>query len=190
MTRRPFDPGELDEPVASGEKAVSELERYAMTSDTDAPHGLSDRIMAAIEHEPTPRRGFLAWLANPTPGGGGAGRFLRVGAVAATLVLAVAGALFAGQLADIVRNVGASPSPTPSVSASPSVAPSNTPQPSLSDAASPSATPEASDDHGGSGATAQPTAQQTAKATAEEDETKTPRPSATASPSPTPTETP
>lgn len=193
MTRRPFDPGELDEPLASGEGTISELERYAMTSDTDAPNGLSERIMAAIEHEPAPRRGFLGWLASPSPTGRGVGRFARVGAVAATLVLAVAGALFAGQLADIVRNVGTGPSQTPSIAPSPSNLPSTTPGTSLSDAASPSATPKASDDHGGSGgATTQPTPQQTANPTPDTaQETQTPRPSATAtataSPSATPT---
>lgn len=193
MSRRPFDPSELDEPMAPGDQTITELERYAMTSDSDAPHGLSDRIMAAIEGEPAPRRGFFAWLSSPASGGGAAGRFLRVGAVAATLVLAVAGALFAGQLADLVRDVGGSPSPTQSVAPSPSQVPSTTPIPSLSDAASPSQTPEASDDHGGSGgATAQPTPQQTANATPEDtaEETKTPRPSATATASPSPTPTP
>ena len=195
MTRRPFDPRELDEPLASGDQGIGELERYAMTSDTDAPHGLADRVMAVIEREPAPRRGFFAWLVSPVPAGGGAGRFLRVGAVAATLVLAVAGALFAGQLADLVRDVGSSPSPTQTVSPSPSNPPSPTPIPSLSDAASPSATPEASDDHGGeTSATAQPTPQHTANATPEDtaEETGTPRPSATAtaSPSATPTQTP
>jgi hypothetical protein len=191
MTRRPFHPDELDELLAQGDPSIAELERYAIASDADAPHGLSERVMAAVEREPAPRRGFLAWLASPASAGGG-GRFVRVGAVAATLVLAVAGALFAGQLADMVRNVGGSPSPTPSASPSPSIPASSTPVPSLSEVASPSATPEASDDHGGSGATAQPTPAQTANATPEDtaEETQTPRPSATATPSPTPTQTP
>jgi negative regulator of sigma E activity len=194
MTRRPFEPGELDEPLAYADRAITELERYVMTSDTDAPPDLSDRIMAAVEREPAPHRGFFAWLASPAAGDGGAGRLLRVGAVAATLVLAVAGALFAGQLADIVRNVGGPTSPSPSVSPSPSFPASTTPGPSLSEAATPSATPEASDDHGGAAPTGQPTPQQTANATPEDtaEETKTPRPSATAtaSPSATPTQTP
>lgn len=195
MSRRQFDPDELDQPSAAADRAVPELERYAMESDADAPHGLSDRVMAAIEHEPAPRRGFLAWLASPSPTGG-AGRFVRIGAVAATLVLAVAGALFAGQLADLVRDVGDGPSPTPAVSPSPSASPSASPSRSSSEAPSPSGTPEASDDHGGSGEgqTAQPTAQLTPAGMPEDtpDETGTPRPSATAtaSPSPTPTEIP
>ena len=197
MSRRPFDPEELDRRVTSEEGAITELERYAMASDSDAPRGLSERIMAAIEEEPAPRRGFLAWLTGPVSPGSGPGRFVRVGAVAATLVLAVAGALFAGQLADLVRDIGSGDaSPTPTVSPSPSGAPSSLPSPSLSEAPTPSATPEASDDHGGSGGlpTAQPTPPQTAAATPEDllEETTTPRPSATAtaSPSATPTQTP
>ena len=188
MTRRPFRPDELDDSRAPGDPTIAELERYVTASDADTPHGLSDRVMAAIEREPTPRRGFLAWLSSPGSTGGG-GRFRRVGAVAATLVLAVAGALFAGQLADLVRDVGNGPSPTPSVSPSPSIAPSTTPLPSLSEPPSPSATPQTSDDHGGSGATAQPTPQQTANATPADtaEETKTPRPSATATASPSAT---
>jgi len=192
MTRRPFRPGELDDPRAPGDPTIAELEGYVTASDADAPHGLSDRVMAAVEREPTPRRGFFAWLSGAASAGGG--RFPRVAAVAATLVLAVAGALFAGQLADLARDVGNGPSATPSASPSPSIAPSTTLIPSLSEPASPSATPETSDDHGGSGATAQPTPQQTANATPPDtaEETTTPRPSATATASPTatPTETP
>ena len=197
MTRRPFDPEELDHSATSEEGAITELQRYAMASDTDAPRGLSERIMAAIEQEPAPRRGFLAWLTGTASPGTGPGRFVRVGAIAATLVLAVAGALFAGQLADLIRDVGSGDaSPTPTVSPSPSGTPSSMPSPSLSEAPTPSATPEGSDDHGGSGGlpTAQPTPPQTAAATAQDtpEETKTPRPSptSTASPSATPTQTP
>lgn len=195
MSRRPFDHDELDEQTVFDDQAISELERYAMASDADAPHGLSERIMAAIEHEPAPRRGLLAWLIGTASQGAGPARLVRVGAIAATLVLAVAGALFAGQLADLVRDVGSGDaSPTPTVSPSPSVAPSSMPSPSLSEEPSPTATPEASDDNGGTGdlPTAQPTAQQTANPTPEgtAEEMETPRPSATPSPSATPTPTP
>jgi hypothetical protein len=193
MSPRHFDPDELDHPSAAADRAITELERYAMASDADAPRGLSDRVMAAIEHEPAPRRGFLAWLTSPSPAGG-PGRFVRMGAVAATLVLAVAGALFAGQLADLVRDVGNGPSPTPSVFPSPSVSPSALPSPSSSETPSPSGTPEASDDHGGSGEeeTAEPAAQLTPDETPDDtlEESRTPRPSATASPTATPTENP
>lgn len=196
MSRRPFDPNELDQPAASTDRAIPELERYAMDSDADGPPGLSDRVMAAIEQEPAPRRGFLAWLTTPPSSGGEPGRFIRVGAVAATLVLAVAGALFAGQLADLIRNVGSDATPTPSVAPSTSGSPSISPSPSLRVEPSPSPTPEGSDDHGGSGElpTAQPTpppiAAATPEDTPEESKTASPSPTATASPSPTPTQTP
>ena len=189
MNPRHSGPDELDQPSAAAEGAIRELERYAMTADADAPRGLSDRVMAAIEHEPAPRRGFVAWLMSPSPTGG-ARRFVRIGAVAATLVLAVAGALFAGRLADLVRDVGDGPSPTPSVLPLPSGTPSVEPSPSATELPSPSGTPEGSDDHGGLGEeeTAEPTAQATADETPDDtpEETRTPRPSATASPTETP----
>lgn len=172
MSRRPFDPSELDQPSADAERSITELERYAAATATDPPRDFETRVMAAIEREPTPRRGFLAWLLTPAAGSG-IGRVARVGALAATLVLAVAGALFVGQLADLVRNVG-SGSPTPTVSPSPSSSPSVTPSPSLSPLPSPSGSPESS------GASPQGTANGTPGGT------KTPRPSA----SPTATETP
>jgi hypothetical protein len=185
MTRRPFDPVELDDAVASGDHAVSELERYAMTSDSDAPHGLSERIMAAVEREYTPRRGLFGWLPSPSSGGG-TGRLLRVGALAATLVLAVAGALYAGQLAGLLRHVGGEPTPTESVSPPATLPESTTPAPSPSIVPSPSGTPESSDDNGGSaeGPTAVPTPHEDGGG----DESETPRPSPTASPTATPSQ--
>jgi hypothetical protein len=186
MSRQPFDPDEVDRPTADVDRSVNELQRYAMTSDADAPRGLSDRIMAAVEREPAPRRGFLAWLATLSSTGSGPGRFVRAGAIAATLVLAVAGALFAGQLADLVRDVGGNVTQTPSVSPSPSETQSTSPSPSPSIEPTPSATPEGPDDHGGSGdaPTAQPTPDETHDGTPEEtpEESMTPRPSPTATP--------
>jgi hypothetical protein len=192
MSRRPFDPNELDQPASDADSAIRELQHYAMTTDADGPRGLSDRIMASIEQEPTPRRGLLAWLTASSPGGG-PGRFVRFGAVAATLVLAVAGALFAGQLADLVRDVGADRTPTPSLSPSPSEAPSLSPVPSSSVAPSPLATPDGSDDNGGVAPTMVPSTPLPETANPEDTpEESTPRPSATATASPTstPTETP
>jgi hypothetical protein len=188
MSRHPFEPGELDQTAADLDRPVKELERFAMTSDADAPRGLSDRIMAAIEGEPAPRRGFLAWLGAPSSTGGGPRRLLRVGALAATLVLAVAGALFAGQLADLVRDVGGNATPTPSVSPSPSETQSTSPSPSPTIEPTPSATPEGSDDHGGSGAapTALPTPAETPGDASEETITPRPSPAVTASPTQTP----
>ena len=189
MSPRHLDPDELAQPSGAAEQATRELERYAMAADADAPRGLADRVMAAIEHEPAPRRGFFAWLSSPSAAGG-AGRFVRIAAVAATLVLAVAGALFAGRLADLVRDVGDGPSPTPSVSPLSSRTPSAMPSPSASEPPSPTGTPEASDDHGGSGEeeTAKPAVQPTPEETPDDtpEETRTPRPSATASPTATP----
>jgi hypothetical protein len=185
MTRRPFDPVELDDAVALGDPAIDELERYATTTDTHAPPGLSERIMAAVEHEPSPRRGLFAWLALPSSGGG-AGRLLRISAVAATLVLAVAGALYAGQLAGLIRNVGGEPTPTESVSPPATSPESITPAPSPSMVPTPSGKPEASDDNGGSaeGPTAVPTPHEDGGG----EESNTPRPSPTASPTATPSE--
>jgi hypothetical protein len=188
MSRRRFDPRELDEPPTDGDRSVAELQRYAMTTDADAPGGLADRVMAAIEREPAPRRGFLAWLTSPSPVDGGQRNLVRVTALAATLVLAVAAALYAGQLADLVRTVGAHATPTPSVAPSPSQAPSVTPVPSPSVAPSPSSTPEASDDHGGAGQllTPVPTPHETPGGTPEETKTPRPSPTVTATPSATP----
>lgn len=185
MSRRPFDPSELDKPSADAERAITDLEGYVTSTAADVPRDFETRVMAAIDREPTPRRGFLAWLLTPPATGGGLGQFARVGALAATLVLAVAGALFAGQLADIVRNVG-SGSPTPTVSPSPSSSESVVPSPSLSPLPSASGSPEASGQS--PQASPQGTAHETPEATDQETPggTKTPRPSA----SPTVQETP
>jgi hypothetical protein len=191
MSRRPFDHEELDQPSRDADRSAAELERYAMTADADAPSGLTNRVMAAVEQESAPRRGFLAWLGSPFAGIG-PGRLMRVGVVAATLVLAVAGALFGGRLAELVRDVGGNGTPTPSVSSSPAETNSVSPVPSPSAAPSSSATPETSNDNGGSGGlqTPLPTAHETLNGTPEdtpeEPTTARPSPTVTASPSPTP----
>jgi hypothetical protein len=194
MSLRPFDPGELDQPAPDLDRAVSELESYVATTATDAPRGFEDRVMAAVEREPAPRRGFLAWLLVPPASGGGLGRFARAGALAATLVLAVAGALFAGQLADIVRNVGTGGSPTPSVSPSPleSVAPTLSTSPGLTSSPSPDVSEGASETpkpSGTAGASEQETPEPTAIETPKASTTPRPSPTITPSPSPTPTQT-
>jgi hypothetical protein len=189
MSRRPFDRDELDQRSGDAERSVVDLQRYAMTTDADPPHGLADRIMAAVEHEPAPRRGFLSLLFSP-PAGRGPARFVRAGALAATLVLAVAGALFAGQLAGLLRDVGGNATPTPLVLPSSTEPPSVTPAPSPSIEPSPSATPAPSGD-GGSGSTpgGVSTPHETPKGTPEDtvEGSQTPRPSPTVTASPTAT---
>lgn len=191
MTRRPFNPDELDRPSDGADRTIAELESYLADTATGAPRGLEQRVMAAIEHEPAPRRGSLAWLLTPSGSSAGMRRFARAGLLAATLVVAVAGALFAGQLADLVRNVG-SGSPTPVESVSPAPSESLLPSPTTSPEATSSGSPEASENAQGSpGATGTPDASEneTPDASPEEtaEESKTPRPSATASPGATPT---
>jgi hypothetical protein len=183
MTRRPFDPSELDQRGGDAGHSISELESYLADTATGVPRGLEERVMAAVELEPAPHRGLLAWLLTPPASGAGIRRFARAGLLAAALVLAVAGALFAGQLADLLRNVG-SGSPTPIESVSPTPAPSvhasSTPTVEPSPAASPDGSqdahqsPEASGTPGGTEA-------ETPDASPEDSaaEAKSPRPSDT-----------
>jgi hypothetical protein len=190
MTRRPFDPNELDQPSTEADRAVAGLESYLADTATRPPRGLDDRVMAAIEQEPAARRGFLAWLLTPPASGGGMRGFARAGLLAATLVIAMAGALFAGQLADLVRNVGdGSPHPVESASPSPSP-PSVAPSPTTSSEPAPSSSHEASGD-----ASESPEASGTPEGSEDEtpepsddsgDESETPRASATATPTETP----
>ncbi len=194
MTRRPFDPSELDQPSADADRAVAELEGYLADTATGAPGNLEQRVTAAVEQEPTPRRGMLAWLMAPGGSGGWAHGLARAGLLGATLVLAVAGALLAGQLADLVRNVGGE-SPTPVQSVSPSSSESVAPSPSTSPEETSSGSPdESAGAHQSPAATGTPAASgdETPEASPDEsgEESKTPRPSATASPSATPTQTP
>jgi hypothetical protein len=196
MSRGLSDPNGVDQAATAHDHEIAELERYAMANDSDAPRGLAERIMAAIELEPAPRRGFLAWMTRPSSPGGGSARFLRVGALGATLALAVAGALFAGQLAGLVRDVGGDATPTPSVTSPPSSVPSPSASPSLSLESSPPLSPEPTTSNGvpGEVPSAQPTPLHTANATpedtAEETSTARPSPTTTVSPSPTPTPAP
>jgi hypothetical protein len=182
MTRRPFDPSELDQPSADADRTIAELESYLGDTATGAPRGLEQRVMAAVEQEPVPRRGFLAWLLTPPASGAGARRFARAGLLAATLVIAVAGALFAGQLADLVRNVG-SGSPTPTESVSPPPSQSVAPGPTTSSEPTPSSSPKASEDAHQSpeaSGTSEASENETPEASPEQsdDAQKSPRPSA------------
>lgn len=185
MTRRPFDRGEVDQPLGDAERTVAELESYLADTAMGAPRGLHERVMAAIEHEPAPHRGFLSWLVTPSGSGVGMRRFVRAGLLAATLVMAVAGALFAGQLSGLIRNVG-SGSPTPTETVSPLPSESVRPSSTTSDEASPSGSPEASQDtHGSPGASK--SAGASADETPDTSPEETPGASGTARPSPTAT---
>ncbi len=175
MSRHPFDPNELGQP-AIADRAASELERYAAVTGSDAPRGLENRIMAAIDDEPAARRGVLAWLLSPPGAFGGLGNFARAGALAATLVLAIAGAMFVGQVADIVRNVGAGSTATPSASPTRSSFESDAPTPSPSPEPMPGSADPSEDVNetpgpsGGSDASHQETAEPNSGDTAQESE--------------------
>jgi hypothetical protein len=201
MSRQPFDPSELDDRVTRPgdpiDPAVEELERYASLTADRPSHDLADRVMSAVERAPAPRRGILSWLALPS-GGAPLRRLARVSVLAATLVLAVAGALFAGELAQLFRDgVGSSPSPSVIESVEPS--PSESAAPSLSgtpeESEDASGSPEASEEPGSAQPSATPRPTSTAgqpSPTGSEEESTTPRPSATPEQtgSPTPTQTP
>lgn len=192
MTHRPFDPNELDQPATDADRTIVELENYLADTATGAPRGLGQRVMAAIEQEPAPRGGFLSWLLTPSGSNTGMRRFARAGVLAATLVVAIAGAIFAGQLTGLVRNVG-SGSPTPVESVSPTPSESVAPSPTTSPKATSSGSPQASEDALASpGATGTPDASEdeTPEASPEEtpEDSRTPRPTKTASPSATATE--
>jgi hypothetical protein len=150
MSRNPYGPDELDREDASLDRVADQLERYASERSTEPPMDLASRIMATIDDEPDPARGwwtsFLSGLeAWRTPA--------RALAVAAVVVAAVVSAIAFGELAERARqdNVGSSPSPglltpsaTPTATPTPSPAPTESPSPSPSP--SPTASPSASDD--------------------------------------------
>jgi hypothetical protein len=184
VTRPPFDPNELDQPSTDADRAIAELESYLADTATGAPRGLGERVMAAIEQEPAPHRGFLSWLLTPAGANSGLRRVARAGVLAATLVVAIGGAIFAGQLTGLIRNVG-SGSPTPVESVSPTPSESVMPSPSTSPVPTSSGSPEASEDaHQSPGATGTPGASEDETPEASSDGSgegsKTPRPSATA----------
>jgi len=183
MSRSPFDPSEVDGSLDPRDPAVEELERYATIASDQAPGNLADRVMSAVAAEPTPRRGLMAWLVTPPSAGRPFARFARVTVLGATLVLAVAGALYAGELARLVQNftVGSTPQPSPSITESfePSPSQSISPSPSVSPVESESESPEQSGEPSAA-ATATPR-QSTSQPspTGSEDESKSPSPSQT-----------
>jgi len=183
MNRSPFDPSEVDGSLAPRDPAVEELERYATIASDQAPGNLADRVMSAVAAEPTPRRGLMAWLVTPPSAGRPFARFARVTVVGATLVLAVAGALYAGELARLVRNfsVGSTPQPSPSITESfePSPSESISPSPSVSPVVSESEGPEQSGEPSGVPTTTPRSSTSQPSPTGSEDESKSPSPSQT-----------
>ncbi|HEY4634565.1 MAG TPA: hypothetical protein VIH00_11685 [Candidatus Limnocylindrales bacterium] len=184
MSRSPFDPSEVDGSLDPRDPAVEELERYATIASDQAPGNLADRVMSAVAAEPTPRRGLMAWLVTPPSAGRPFARFARVTVLGATLVLAVAGALYAGELARLVRDfsVGSTPQPSPSITESfePSPSQSVSPSPSISPVESESESPEQSGAPGSSAPTATPRSSTSQPSpTGSEDESKSPSPSQT-----------
>jgi hypothetical protein len=190
MTRRPFRPDELDRPSVETDHPIAELESYLADTATGAPHGLARRVMAAVEQEPAPGRGLVGRLLAPVTWAGGLGRVARASVLAATLVIAVAGAIFAGQLTGLLRNAGnGSPSEVESVSPTPTQ--SERQSPTISPEVSPSESPSPSDDahesprasgNAGESEAESPEASDDESA----DESRTPRPTPTASPTPHP----
>jgi len=182
MSRRPFDPGEIDRDATDLESAASELERYAALTAAATPRDLDDRVMAAVEREPTPRRGILAGLGLLTLGVP-MGRMMRAVVLAGALVLLVGGVMAAGQLARIIRDASVGgPSGSPTESFSPSPSPSEDESPSASESESPSESPEESSSPEASGAPG--ASEDSGAAGSSPDELKTESPSRTASPTP------
>jgi hypothetical protein len=147
------DPRGMDGRDRHGETdtVTEELVRYGALTDRHPSPGFADRVMAAIDAEPTPGEGGLAaalaaWsrqLAGP------ARQSLRMAAVAAVVVLAVGGALVGAQLSGILRqgpSTGSSASPgvTPVFTASPTATPTPTlvPSPPPTEQPAQSPTPE------------------------------------------------
>jgi uncharacterized membrane protein YgcG len=145
MTRRPSDP--RDPGVSEGsDPVISELEAYISLTAAEHPHGLADRVMAAVAEEPTPRHGFLAGLLASLRAGREGG-MTRMVLVAGTMALAVLAVVVAGQLGNLFRDSQIGPSPLPSaVESAPSVTESPTPSPTPSDRPSRSPRPSPSDD--------------------------------------------
>jgi hypothetical protein len=183
MSRSPFDPSEVDGSLDPRDPAVEELERYATIASDQAPGNLADRVMSAVAAEPTPRRGLMAWLVTPPSAGRPFARLARVTVLGATLALAVAGALYAGELARLVRNfsVGSTPQPSPLITESFEPSPSEriSPSPSVSPVESESESPEQSGEPSGVPTTTPRSSTSQPSPTGSEDESKSPSPSQT-----------
>jgi hypothetical protein len=211
-----FRPSEIDSDLPAGEQAEAmaparELEWLAATDDVAPSAGFTDRVMAAVAAEPTPRPVSAAASATRRGALGGVlaafvdlwrvawtgGRPLAARAPAMALVVLIlagsigVGAVGVGALARLAQGPDDSPVPTPVVSPTPPATPSVPPsaEPSASPSAEPSPsvepteTPEASSSDG---STASPRPTRTPRPTDTPRPTRTPRPTDT----PEPTETP
>jgi hypothetical protein len=174
VTRQPFDPDEVGSPDGPPdpelERAAHRLNRFRdLTADSPGP-GFADRVMAAIDREPAPRAGLLGRLlatrAWQQP--------LRAIAVATVVVLAVGGALVAGEMAGILRQAPSGASGSPVVTTQQTA----TPSPEASEPAG--ETPEPSESPG----TPEPTFSPTPSESPQSTEQATPRGSRSATPSP------
>jgi hypothetical protein len=141
MTHHPYGPDELDLHDPELDQVAQALEEYATDRTGSAPAGLQSRILAAIDAEPDPEAGWWArLLAGPRtwhPLG-------QLGAAAAVIVIAAAGAFALAQVVDVLRpDVGATPPPSPILvpSESPTPSDSRSPSPSPSPTRSPSPSP-------------------------------------------------
>jgi hypothetical protein len=173
---------------------TEELVRYGALTDQHPSPGFADRVMAAVEAEPTPARGgpagaVAAWLGQLA---GPARQSLRMAAVAVVVVLAVGGALVGAELSGILRNgpqAGSSTSPvispavtvSPTPSPTPTLEPSETPEPSVSPAESPESTAT-----NGTGESSPPETRSPRPSASEDGGTETPHPTETPEPSQTP----
>ncbi len=169
MTRHPFNPGELGDDDAALTALGDELERSATTAAQPSV-GFAQRVLAAIDAEPTPRRHWYAAL-----GIGAMAPALRGAVLSAVAVAAIAVAIVAGGLIGPARHAPGSdgsqtPTATPSASATPTPSPTTsppatppasptfdpgTPEPrqtvAATDPAAATDSAEPSSDHGGSG---------------------------------------
>jgi outer membrane biosynthesis protein TonB len=177
VTRRPFDPGELDGRDSGRDEVAAELERYAGKTTGEVPHNLEQRVMAAVNEEPIPRRaGILAALLAPFAFARGSG-LARAAMIAGTAAIAVLAVVVAGELAGLFTMNQAGSSPSPTTIESPSSSPTSTPSPSPSISPSPTPTPSPVPTDLPATPTPRPSVQPTTGATAQPTESETPEPS-------------
>jgi uncharacterized membrane protein YgcG len=141
MIRHPYGPDELDRDDPALDEVAEQLQAYASDQRSVPPVDLAARIHAAVDAEPDPPVG---WWATFTAAIGGLGTPARGLAAAAVVTSAIVLGLFAGDLADLIRDgdgTGASPSPSVIVPPSPSPSPSASPSPSPTTSPSPSDSP-------------------------------------------------